>query len=489
MNSTFTDTKLFNQKRRSLASDRHRPLYHFLSPGDWLNDPNGLIQWQGQYHLFYQYNPHGPFHGTIHWGHAVSDDLVTWRDLPVAIGPTPGGPDAEGCWSGCAIDHEGTPTLVYTAVHPQTVCLATGSADMLTWEKPAFNPVIAGPPTALAQRSGGHFRDPYVWREADGYHLIIGSKDEGVGGLILHYRSADLVHWEYLGPLLAGNIRQDEPFYSGAMWECPNWLDFGSKKGLVFSVQGPEGALHYAVYYTGQMQDSRFIPETGNILVRGHTFYAPQVMRVDDGRFLMWGWLQEERAAQLCQEAGWSGVMSAPIELSLRSDGALGLAPASELQLLRGRHWRYEKVALTPASAELLPDVQGDCLELTAVFEPDATTEYGLWLRCSPDGAEQTRLVYQPAQQRLVIERDQSSLQEGVDRWLCAAPLALAPGEPLSLRILLDRSVLEVFANGRACLAARIYPTRPDSVGVGWLARDGRVQLKSLDIWEMNAIW
>jgi beta-fructofuranosidase len=77
----------------AVAADPHRPLFHFLPPANWLNDPNGLIQWQGQYHLFYQYNPNGPFHGTIHWGHAVSADLVTWRDLPIALAPTPGGPD------------------------------------------------------------------------------------------------------------------------------------------------------------------------------------------------------------------------------------------------------------------------------------------------------------------------------------------------------------------------------------------------------------
>jgi len=113
--------------RQSLAHDPHRPQYHFIAPGNWLNDPNGLIQWDGRYHMFYQYNPRGAFHGTIHWGHAVSDDLVHWTDLPIALAPTPGGHDAEGCWSGCAVDNGGVPTLIYSGVFPQTVCLATGS--------------------------------------------------------------------------------------------------------------------------------------------------------------------------------------------------------------------------------------------------------------------------------------------------------------------------------------------------------------------------
>src|SRR5215475_5990469 len=86
------------------ANDPHRPRYHFLPPANWLNDPNGLIQWNGEYHMFYQYNPNGPFHGTIHWGHAVRTDLVHWRHLPVALAPEPGTADEDGCWSGVAVD-------------------------------------------------------------------------------------------------------------------------------------------------------------------------------------------------------------------------------------------------------------------------------------------------------------------------------------------------------------------------------------------------
>ena len=88
----------------NVATDPHRPRYHFLPPANWLNDPNGLIQWNGEYHMFYQYNPNGPFHGTIHWGHAVSADLVHWRHLPIALAPEPGTADEDGCWSGCAVD-------------------------------------------------------------------------------------------------------------------------------------------------------------------------------------------------------------------------------------------------------------------------------------------------------------------------------------------------------------------------------------------------
>ena len=115
--------------------NNHRPTYHFLPPANWMNDPNGLIQWEGQYHLFYQYNPYAAVPGNIHWGHAVSADLVHWADLPIALGPTPGSVDAGGCWSGCAVDDGGLPTLIYTGFRDgaQRPCLATSQDGLLTW--------------------------------------------------------------------------------------------------------------------------------------------------------------------------------------------------------------------------------------------------------------------------------------------------------------------------------------------------------------------
>ncbi len=122
-------------KRVALADDPHRPQYHFQAPSGWMNDPHGLIQWLGEYHLFYQHNPDAAYHDAICWGHAVSDDLVHWRDLPIALRPTLPGVDAEGCWSGCTVDDNGVPTTFYTGVFPQTVCVARSHDGLLTWEK------------------------------------------------------------------------------------------------------------------------------------------------------------------------------------------------------------------------------------------------------------------------------------------------------------------------------------------------------------------
>ena len=121
-----------------------------------MNDPNGLSQWDGQYHLFYQYNPLAARWGVIHWGHAVSADLVHWADLPIALSPTPGGPDADGCWSGCIVNNGGVPTMLYTGLRnrAQRPCLATSDDGLLTWHKHPGNPVIAEPP---AECGSGRF--------------------------------------------------------------------------------------------------------------------------------------------------------------------------------------------------------------------------------------------------------------------------------------------------------------------------------------------
>src|SRR5215212_10152948 len=102
----------FAQERGVPAADHHRPKYHFLPRANWMNDPNGPIYWKGRYHMFYQHNPRGAFWGSMHWGHAVSTDMIHWRHLPIALAPTPGGPDKDGVWSGCVVDNDGVPTVL-----------------------------------------------------------------------------------------------------------------------------------------------------------------------------------------------------------------------------------------------------------------------------------------------------------------------------------------------------------------------------------------
>jgi beta-fructofuranosidase len=474
------------ESRRRLVEDPHRPLYHFLPASNWMNDPNGLIQWDGKYHLFYQANPNGPFHGTIHWGHAVSEDLVYWRDLPVALTPTPGGPDEDGCYSGCAVDHEGVPTLIYTGVRgkDQRPCVATSRDGLITWEKHPKNPVIRNPPADLDLVG---FRDHAVWNEDGVWYQLIGSGIKDVGGTVLLYRSYDLVNWEYLRPLLVGDKAETEPFWTGSMWECPDLLDLGDRHVLILSAFHEGDTLH-TFCLIGSYEDGAFVPETGRIIDPGGCFYAPQTTVDDEGRRIMWGWLREGRPEQEQQEAGWSGVMSLPRLLSLKSDSSLAVEPVPELKSLRTKHQRFAGLDLTPESSGLLETVRGNCLELVAEFEPGNATEFGMRVCRSPAGEEETLIFYDARNGRLVVDPSRSSTNPDVHKEVRWDTVERFEGESLKLHVFIDRSVVEVFANGRACVTIRIYPTRENSLGLDLFSHSGDARLKLLDVWEMKGI-
>lgn len=472
--------------REQVARDPHRPQYHFVPPANWMNDPNGLIQWQGQYHLFYQYNPHGPFWGTIHWGHAMSPDLVHWQHLPIALSPTPGAADEDGCWSGCAVDDNGVPTLIYSGARNgvQRTCLATSTDNLLTWEKHLGNPVIPDPPNLDLVA----YRDHCVWREDGTWYQVIGAGINGVGGTVLLYRSYDLRRWEYLHPLLIGDVQQQEPLWSGSMWECPSFFPLGDKHVLLVSVWDKE-RLHYTAYFVGTYADHRFFPErVGKFDFGDHHFYAPQTMLDDQGRRIVFGWIQEARSVEAQKRAGWSGVMSLPREVSLRSDGTLHVAPVRELQQLRGAHDRWTDLPIDQTPA-LLPNIRGDALEIIAEIDPGDAAEVGIKVRAAVDGSEETIIAYDRINNRLLINRQRASLAHDTQQHEQGGLLVLAVDEPLRLHVFIDRSVIEVFANGCVCLTSRVYPRHPESLGVGVFASSGTAQLRVLDMWSMRSIW
>ena len=469
--------------QNKLAADPQRPRYHLMPPANWMNDPNGPIFWKGQYHMFYQHNPNGAFPENMHWGHAVSPDLVHWKHLPIALAPTPGGPDKDGCWSGCAVVDRGVPTLVYTGVFPQVQCLARSEDDMLTWRKFAGNPMVAAPPQGM-EATG--FRDPCVWREAEEWVLAIGSGIKGQGGMVLLYRSKDLIQWDYLHLLCKGRKEEllpgDDPVSTGEMWECPDFFPLADKHALVVSTQGS------VVYSLGAYVNRYFRPELQGKADLGDSYYAARSMVDEKGRRILWGWIREGRSDAAQRAAGWAGVMSLPRVLALDRNQALGMAPAPEIEALRGKPQHFENLPVVPGSLSLWKGVRGDSLEIHAEFEPGASEAVGLIVRSTPDGKEQTSITYNRSSGQLLVERDRSSLSLDVDRSAQGGPFVLGEGETLKLRVFLDASVIEIFANHRACLTSRIYPSRPDSLGLGTLARGDKARLKTLDVWEMRPI-
>lgn len=467
----------FAAQRRKLAQDLHRPSYHFLAPASWMNDPNGVIHWGGKYHLFYQYHPDSPRFGLAYWGHAVSEDAIHWQDLPVALSPTPGGPDATGCWSGTVVDNDGVATAVYTGVGPegygqQSQCIATSQDGLLTWEKYGGNPILSEIPAIANQATD--LRDPMIWREGESWYMLLASRIKDRGGSVFLYRSADLMQWEFLHPLLTGSYAKD-----GCVWECPGFFPLDDKWVLI--VAGKGRRIPFTVFYfIGDYVDQQFSPETSGILDYAY-FYAPFTMEDARGRRLLWGWLREGRSEEAHVAAGWAGCHAIPRELSLRN-GQLHMAPAPELDRLRGSRTVISDFRLTGGDHHL--DIQGSALDIEAEFFPEGTV--GLAVACAPDGSEQTRVSYNPDSKLLSVNRERSSQGQGNETFAHEAPHELAPGESLQLRILLDGSVLEIIANGRTSICSRIYPSRADSNG---LRLFGKAQVKTVSVWQMRSVW
>jgi beta-fructofuranosidase len=469
--------------RGRLAGDHHRPRAHVSPPANWLNDPNGLLYRDGTYHVFYQYNPGGPYHGSIHWGHATSDDLVAWRDEPVALAPDPDGPDRDGCWSGCAVvDDDGTSTLLYTGGRhrQQLPCLATAGDDGLrTWTKDPRNPIIESAPDGVdvleTDDWEAEFRDHCVWREDGSWYQLVGSGIAGAGGAALLYRADRLDEWEFVGPLLVGEEGD------GAVWECPELLAVGDRHLLHVS------ANDTVRYFLGELDLSEpsFEVERRGRLDHGE-FYAPQSLAGPDGRSLTWGWLPEARDVSAQWEAGWSGCLSVPRVLDVE-DGRLRQRPAAELTGLRERRVADSALDLAAGDHRRLPWT-GTRLEvaLSARRESGATFELGVFE--SPAGTERTALRW--TDDDLVLDRSRSSLDSRASREERRLPLpasdANADPDDLSLRLFLDGSVVEAFANDRRCLTGRVYPTRRDAEGLSLTATGGAVAVESLEAWELG---
>ena len=489
MTATSTSTLVPAELIARAADDPHRPAYHFTAPAGWLNDPNGLTQRNGEYHLFYQFNPYAPLHHRIHWGHAVSTDLVHWRDLPIALTPSDG-PDVDGCWSGVLVYDGDTPTIVYSGRHGdrELPCVAIGTPDLVEWTKVAENPVISTTPAGIDVTA---FRDHCVWREGETWRQLIGSGIRSRGGTAFLYESTDLREWTYIGPLLVGDSTVGDagaPDWTGTMWECVDLFRIGEENAahrdiLVFSAWD-EGVTHHPLYWSGRYEGDRFTPAALHRLdLGGRYFYAPQSMRDESGRRLLFGWLQEGRPDKAAVEAGWSGIMSLPRVVTAAPDGSLHQAPAPEVDALRDEQVASGSLGVGGAAGEV---VRGDELDLELRLTIPDDRAVTIALRATDDDAERTVLHLQRRgdQAELSLDRSRSSLDPEDDAGPRGATGPVDADGGLDLRILVDHSALEVFAGG-VPLTARVYPTRPDALGIRLSGDDVPVQLRA---WSMRTV-
>ena len=445
-----------------VAADPDRPVYHFRCPARWMNDANGFIQHKEYYHVFYQFNPYGDTvgsHSTV-WGHARSRDLVHWEHMPVALTAPPG---VARINSGCAaVNGRGRPMVFVPAVFDTTGALARpgltreiwaaiSDDDMVEWQFLKTNPIMA--PGTHGGPDYEKWDAPYIFQE-DGRTLMVLSSCHINGRCVLPlYETTDpeMLRWDYLGLIFDRELTGDRRYF-----ECPMLFRDGERWAMTtcevresmcyytgtfdlnrlnFEVTG-EGILQY-----GGVHGERS-PDGG--MDRGFTGTSMNYDR--QGRCLLLGWQSGFKARR-----GWNGCMGLPRVLTIGADGCPRQQPVPELEVLRDEHFRIDSLALD-SRTEVLKGVGGDTIEIFAVIEPGDASACGLKVRCGDDGARGVEIRY-----------DGRVLAVNLDR-VTEVPLELGPGAgALELRVFLDKSVMEIFANGGLRSISRaIFPPRED---------------------------
>ena len=454
-----------------------RPAFHLTARVGWMNDPNGFSFYQGRYHLFYQYHPYSIQWGPMHWGHAVSRDLLHWEYLPVALAPdTPY--DEGGCFSGSAVElPDGRQLLMYTGVQPQlgedgtrqdiqTQCLAVGNG--LNYEKCGCNPVLDEKdlPEGFSKTD---FRDPKIYSNPNGgYDCVVGSRTDDSSGAILLYHSDDGFQWQFVTIL----DRCYNEF--GKMWECPDFFPLNGKQILMTSPQdmtalGMEfhngnGTIFLIGSYDAETH--RFERERVQAVDYGLDFYAPQTIVAPDGRRIVIGWMQNWDTCVGGQPRGasWFGQMSLPRELDFR-DGRVIQTPIRELDQLHGRRVAYMNI---PVQEEVtLQGIYGRVIDMTVTVKPMAAGCYSRFcMKVASGSRHYTSITYTPQTSTLRISRNHSgSMRDFVHERECF--VRDQAGE-LKLRVILDRFSAEIFVNDGEQVMSLTYYTPQTADGISF---------------------
>ncbi len=472
----------FAASRTRLAADRYRPAYHYVSPESQMNDPNGLCFWQGRWHMFYQGYPPDEFPNPVdfakrrqHWGHAVSDDLVHWRDLPYAIYPG----IEKMSFSGGVVVEEKQVVAYYPGIEAGQMVAIAKDPLLLNWQKIPENPVHSP--------SG----DSCIWKEGEIYYGLVGANR-----LV---SSKNLVDWTSHGAFL-----EDNPFPLVSLGGSNPWIDATACPGFV-----PIGSKHLLVSFShatgGQyllgdynQQSHKFKPYAQGQFNHGTVspagVHAPSVAADGKGGVINILNINDGESSK-----EWDQIMSLAQRLTLGPDSQLRMAPVEAVASLRGVHQHIGKTVL-PANEELVLDsIEGNTMELAVEIDPEMSRWVRINVLRSPNAEEQTSITFYNFDRKLsvwyqtkgVVVLDGTCSSTNSNIWIRPPERAEMErvNEPLKLRVFVDRSVVEVFVNEKLYLAMRVYPNRKDSVGVSLRAQGQDAVLKKLDAWQMNSIW
>jgi fructan beta-fructosidase len=490
---------------QEIYNEPWRPQFHFTPPKNFMNDPNGLVYYKGEYHLFYQYNPQGTEWGHMSWGHAVSADMLHWKNLPLAIPEVPGqymiySGSAVVDWhnaSGlCASAEAGDPSCliaIYTAAgtNIQRQHLALSNDRGRTWTNYPGNPI--------ADLEQPDFRDPKVfWYEAQKKWVMVAVlADERKA---VFFDSRDLKNWTFRSSFETESNDKGQ-------WECPDLFELSvdgnskSKKWVLVVNRNP-GAPAGGTgtrYFVGSFDGARFVSESPASQELwadyGKDFYATNSfsdLPPTDGRKIWIGWISNWQYANREPTAIWRGAQSLPRELSLAQfpDGIrLVQEPIAEAKALREREFLELSNVSVPTAMQAmhLANVRGEALEIEAEISPADAKEIGFRLR--KGGSEQTLLGFIPETKEVFVDRTRSGLVSFAPEFSGRYKAILRETSRFKLHVFLDRSSVEVFVNdGEVVLTDRIYPS-PGSDGIELYSEAGKGKVLALSIWKLGSIW
>ena len=479
------------------SADTERPTYHAMPPANWTNEPHGLVEHNGKYHMFYQRTPNGPYKWLMHWGHMVSTDFVRWTNSRDALWPetewsNSTGYDTKGIWSGDVVSENGVAHAFYTAVNqtgpynPGIGHATSSDTDLKKWTK--TNPVID-------KQFVDDFRDPYLFKDGSTWVMLIGSKVSGHGGLDC-YTSTDLTTWTHKSNFCTVDYGLMD--IGSDVWEMPVFEPIGNGKYiLITNPIGPNipkyGPTKYTrgVYWIGSYVNGQFSPDFNtpkNLdLIPGHL--SPTVARNSNNQLTAIGIVDERRNPESQKNAGWCHVFSLPRVYSLLSDNqTLGQAPAPQTIGLRtpGTQQTLNNIAVSSTFPIIVSN--GAQTEIMANLNSATTaTTYGINIRKSASGTEITRIYYDAVNKKIVLDKSASSTSTEVDNEdkvvITQAYDETAFGKPASFHVFIDNSIVDVFINEKAAFSFRIYPTASDAQGIELYSDGGTTTFTSIDTW------
>ena len=425
--------------------------YHLVHPGPGIaepGDPNCAFYWKGEYHLHYIYN-----HDGFNFAHVSSKDMVHWRWHPTTLTPAFTG---HGMFSGTGfITKQGKPAIIYHGQGSGRNQLAFALDDKLEkWTKPV--PII--PKDASGGEPNFNNWDPDCWLNGDTYYATSG------GGNPSLMKSSDLKNWLFLGPLLSDDYPANIGMPKGEDISCGNMFKIGAKWMLLCISHGLG-----CRYYLGDFKNEKYLPDFQAMMSwNGNNYFAPESVLTKDGRRVMWAWLLHLPVAP-------SGIQSLPRELELPADGVLRIRPLRELQSLRYDKKQEDAITVKSDTSQVLKKISGNTLEMEVAFKSPAAKEFGLDVLCDKKGENGVRVAYLA---------DSKTLRVGTVN----APFELKKGEDLTLRIFIDKNLVEVFANDRqAAVSAGKYI--PEDLTIGLFSNGGDVIANKLTAWKMKSIY